>query len=83
MPEIFEAPLHPYTNALRLASPVTDPEKRIAFQKLEGEVPSPIDPPSGCYFHPRCPKCTSVCREQAPEWRQVSPERHVACHHPL
>jgi len=82
VPDIFESPRHPYTQALRDASPVPDPAKKITFQKLEGEVPSPIDPPSGCHFHPRCPKCTAICRQEVPEWREVAPERYIACHHP-
>lgn len=82
VPEIFDSPLHPYTKALRDASPVPDPTKKIEFKKLEGEVPSPINPPSGCYFHPRCPKCTDICRKKNPEWRELRPRRFIACHHP-
>ena len=82
VPEIFDRPLHPYTQALRDASPIPDPAKKITFRKLEGEVPSPIDPPSGCHFHPRCPNASPLCREQVPEWRELEPGRFVACHHP-
>jgi len=82
VPDIFDTPLHPYTQALRDSSPVPDPAKKITFRKLDGEVPSPIDPPSGCHFHPRCPKSTAACREDAPEWREITPGRFIACHHP-
>ena len=80
IPEIFERPLHPYTQALKLASPVPDPAHKINFRKLEGEVPSPIDPPSGCHFHPRCPRCVARCRVESPQWRELAPGRFVACH---
>jgi oligopeptide/dipeptide ABC transporter ATP-binding protein len=82
VPEIFDRPLHPYTRALGRASPIPDPEQKITFEKLDGEVPSPIDPPSGCHFHPRCPKATPLCRNEAPEWRELDAGRFVACHHP-
>lgn len=83
VPEIFDKPLHHYTQALRQASPIPDPEKKIVFQKLDGEVPSPFDPPTGCYFHPRCSKSTAICRTEEPAWREIKQGRYVACHHPL
>lgn len=77
---VFEEPLHPYAQALRAASPVPDPRKKITVAKLEGDIASPLSPPSGCHFHPRCPKAMPVCRERYPEWRAVSMQRGVACH---
>jgi len=75
-------PLHPYTQALWSAVPIPNPEieehrKRI---NLEGEVPSPINPPSGCRFHTRCPKAKDICEDIEPEFREVGPERWAACH---
>ena len=78
--EIFRRPLHPYTEALLSAKPIADP--RIKRQKimLEGETPNPANPPSGCYFHPRCRYCTNICKEQRPEYRELEPGHFVACH---
>ena len=79
--EIYLNPLHPYTEALLSAVPVPDPaarnKKRIL---LEGDVPSPIDPPAGCRFHTRCPYVESRCRTEEPAWREVGPGHWVACH---
>lgn len=77
---IFRRPLHPYTEALLSAKPIADP--RIKRQKimLEGETPNPANPPSGCYFHPRCRYCTNICKEQRPEYRELEPGHFVACH---
>jgi peptide/nickel transport system ATP-binding protein len=80
VPAIFDAPLHPYTRALRAASPVPDPRSRVIMTKLEGEVASALAPPRGCHFHPRCPHAMPVCREVYPPWVQVAPDRGVACH---
>ncbi|MGD2070496.1 MAG: ABC transporter ATP-binding protein [Gemmatimonadota bacterium] len=85
---VFRAPLHPYTKALISAIPVPDPrrERRAARERivLAGDVPSPVDPPSGCSFHPRCPHATERCRTEEPTWRDLgapgAPHR-VACHH--
>jgi oligopeptide/dipeptide ABC transporter ATP-binding protein len=77
---IFDEPLHPYTRVLRNASPVPDPKAKITMAKLEGEVASALAPPSGCHFHPRCPKAMEICRKVYPSWTQVTPERGVACH---
>ena len=78
--EIFDEPLHPYTHVLREASPIPDPALRKAAVKLEGEVASAVDPPSGCYFHPRCPRCMDICRREYPTWTTITEERGVACH---
>ena len=84
--EVYENPLHPYTQALLSAIPIPDPDKEAKRQRiiLEGDVPSPANPPSGCRFHPRCAYATDVCREVDPEFRNLgtSAKPHmVACHH--
>jgi oligopeptide/dipeptide ABC transporter ATP-binding protein len=76
---IFERPLHPYTRALLSANPEIDPNLRGERTLLEGDVPSPADPPPGCSFHTRCPLAESVCREIEPELRQIG-DRNVSCH---
>ena len=78
--QIFDDPLHPYTTTLRNASPIPDPEIEQHFSQLKGEVPSPISPPQGCHFHPRCPKEKPVCSRQAPVWTEMGDGRGVACH---
>src|SRR5512146_2107641 len=78
--ELFEAPRHPYTAALMMAVPVPDPDQRHIIQDLPGEVASPANPPSGCYFHPRCAFATEVCRTQTPQLREISPDHFVSCH---
>jgi oligopeptide transport system ATP-binding protein len=79
--ELFENPLHPYTRALLQAVPVPDPdvEHARAHKALEGEVPSPMRPPSGCVFHPRCPIAVESCPKHVPELREVRPGHFVAC----
>ena len=81
--EIFDHPLHPYTEALLSAIPTTDVNQSRELQILEGDIPSPVDPPSGCKFHTRCKYCTEVCRKVTPEWTEVRPNHFVACHHVL
>ncbi len=78
---IFKEPLHPYTKALFSAIPVPDPEyeRTKKVEKLTGEPPSPINPPSGCRFHPRCRYAMDVCREKEPELKSVGYDRAVAC----
>jgi peptide/nickel transport system ATP-binding protein len=80
VPAIFDAPLHPYTRALRAASPVPDPTAKVTMARLEGEVASALAPPPGCPFHPRCPHAMPRCREIYPDWVEVEPGRGVACH---
>jgi oligopeptide/dipeptide ABC transporter ATP-binding protein len=82
VPEIFVEPLHPYTRLLKVSSPEPDPARAVTMTFQEGEPPSPVDPPSGCHFHPRCPKANACCRESRPQLREVSPGRSVACHYP-
>ena len=77
--DIFKQPLHPYTQALLSANPKIDPSLRGERTLLEGDVPSPSDPPPGCSFHTRCPVAVDECREIEPELRQVS-DRKVSCH---
>ncbi|HYC13086.1 MAG TPA: oligopeptide/dipeptide ABC transporter ATP-binding protein [Stellaceae bacterium] len=80
VPGIFDEPLHPYTRALRNASPVPDPAAKVTMAKLEGEVASALAPPSGCHFHPRCPHATETCRQVYPTWTELGGGRGVACH---
>ncbi|MEO8631640.1 MAG: ABC transporter ATP-binding protein, partial [Betaproteobacteria bacterium] len=77
---IFTQPQHPYTEALLEAVPVPDPTLRRQRRVLSGDVPSPIDPPTGCRFHTRCPYAISVCKQVEPPLKQVLPGQWVACH---
>ena len=79
--ELFGNPLHPYTQALLAAVPVPDPsvESARAFRPVQGEVPSPINPPPGCVFHPRCPIAVAGCKRARPEMRELRPGHFVAC----
>jgi peptide/nickel transport system ATP-binding protein len=76
---LFTSPKHPYTSALLSAAPIADPRIRTASQILPGDVPSPADPPSGCYFHPRCSFAIEACSSTSPSLESVEPGRHAAC----
>ena len=78
--QLFYQPKHPYTAALLSAVPVADPRRRTLQKPLEGDVPSPANPPSGCYFHPRCPHVIDRCRTETPALAEVEPGRFVSCH---
>ncbi|WEG13127.1 dipeptide ABC transporter ATP-binding protein [Pullulanibacillus sp. KACC 23026] len=78
--ELYANPLHPYTRALLSAIPRTEPKSNRERIKLQGEIPSPADPPSGCSFHTRCPLATDICRQDKPEWREVGNNHYAACH---
>ena len=78
--ELFYAPKHPYTAALMSAIPEVDPDQEMVPVHLEGEIPSPVNPPSGCRFHTRCPYVQDLCKTDIPEWREIEKERFVACH---
>lgn len=78
--EIYAYPLHPYTQALLAAVPVPNPKERRTQPMPEGEIPNPINPPSGCRFHPRCPIAQELCSQEEPELREMRPGHHVACH---
>ena len=77
---LFSQPLHPYTAALLSAIPVPDPRARSERRPLTGEVANPAAPPSGCYFHPRCPYAVEKCKTTAPAWEELEPGRFVRCH---
>lgn len=79
---LYSTPLHPYTEVLMSAIPIPDPDLEQNKHRIpiEGEVPSPINPPSGCAFHARCPKCTERCRKETPKLIEVSDRHFVACH---
>jgi oligopeptide transport system ATP-binding protein len=80
--ELYENPLHPYTKALLSAVPIPDPEVETKRERiiLSGDVPSPIAPPPGCVFNTRCPIAIDECRQEIPEWRELSKDHWVACH---
>jgi oligopeptide/dipeptide ABC transporter ATP-binding protein len=83
--ELYTKPIHPYTSALLAAIPIPDPAENRRRERIvvSGEPPNPIDPPSGCVFHPRCPRATEVCREIEPPLARYANGHLAACHHPL
>lgn len=78
-PKIFKNPMHPYAQALIASVPIPDPKKRRERAPLAGEVPSPVNPPAGCRFHPRCPLAMDVCRKEEPQMVEVEKDHYVAC----
>jgi oligopeptide transport system ATP-binding protein len=80
--DLYETPLHPYAQALLSAVPIPDPQKDRQRKRtiLAGDVPSPVNPPSGCRFHPRCPIAAEQCQVEQPEWRMIRPGHWIACH---
>ncbi len=80
--EVYSKPIHPYTNALLSAIPIPDPDEAKRRQRiiLEGDIPSPIDPPPGCRFKSRCKYAKQICGEEEPILKEVSPGHCVACH---
>jgi len=77
--ELYKNPLHPYAQALFSSIPIPDPTAERRPILLSGEVPSPVNPPSGCRFHPRCPKATQICTEGEPELRDIGNGHMIAC----
>jgi oligopeptide/dipeptide ABC transporter ATP-binding protein len=77
---LFTMPLHPYTRALMAAVPIHHPRLRRPRQRLPGELPSPLNPPTGCHFHPRCAFAQDICRRETPPLRRLAPGHQVACH---
>jgi peptide/nickel transport system ATP-binding protein len=81
--DVYREPAHPYTRALIESVPVPDPAVALGGQPLRGELPSPLDPPSGCRFRTRCPLARPTCTELEPPLTRIGPNRSVACHFPL
>ncbi len=77
---LFSTPRHPYTAALLSAAPEPDPRSRAKRIVISGEVANPAAPPSGCYFHPRCPHAVDICRTRTPAWQEIAPGHFVGCH---
>ncbi len=78
--QIFASPKHPYTQALLSAVPIPDPDKKMNRIILEGDIPSASNPPKGCKFHTRCPKCMDICKEKAPVWKDYGDGHFTSCH---
>ncbi|MCL2718305.1 MAG: ATP-binding cassette domain-containing protein [Lachnospiraceae bacterium] len=80
---IFAEPMHPYTNVLLEAIPTTEEASKKELQVIEGDIPSPVNPPPGCKFHTRCRYAADNCKTEIPEWRELRPHHWVACHYPV
>ena len=80
---VYSRPLHPYSEALLSAVPIADPSQKKTRILLKGDVPSPVNPPSGCRFHPRCSRAGEICSQVTPALRELVPQHSVACHFPL
>jgi peptide/nickel transport system ATP-binding protein len=80
---LYSRPSHPYTNVLLESIPIPDPEIIVTGTTITGEPPSPVNPPTGCRFHPRCPYADDVCASTEPIMREIDADHFVACHHPL
>ena len=78
--QLIRDPRHPYTVALKDSVPVADPHRALPPRPLEGEMPSPVEPPSGCHFHLRCPLAEEKCRRRSPELREIAEGHRVSCH---
>ena len=81
--DLYARPAHPYTNLLVDSIPVPDPDADHSISDSIGEPPSPVDPPSGCRFHPRCPNADQLCIDEEPQLRSIGDDHFVACHHPV
>ena len=81
--DLYRNPAHPYTDVLLSSIPVPDPTVEVKKISVEGEPPSPVSPPAGCRFNPRCPHASDRCRSEEPTLREIEPGHFVACHHPL
>ncbi|MGQ9904068.1 MAG: oligopeptide/dipeptide ABC transporter ATP-binding protein, partial [Anaerolineae bacterium] len=77
---LYQNPLHPYTEALLSSVPKPDPKYKSSRIIMQGDVADPSNPPSGCYFHPRCRYAVDLCKDKAPEFRELKPDHWVACH---
>jgi peptide/nickel transport system ATP-binding protein len=78
--KLYQQPKHPYTEALLASIPKPDPKRNKKRTAITGEIPNPANPPSGCHFHPRCPYAQSICRQEAPPLREITPGQFAACH---
>jgi peptide/nickel transport system ATP-binding protein len=81
--DLYRNPAHPYTDVLLSSIPVPDPTVAVKKVVVDGEPPSPVSPPAGCRFNPRCPNASDRCRSEEPKLREIEPAHFVACHHPL